>query len=82
MTAGARWAPNGRQIMFESNRDGDFELYVMNSDCIRQRNLTPKDLDDDEIEWSSGAPSWSTAGRQIYFVSSRPATGLDFELSS
>ena len=27
-----RWSPDGRSIAFESNRDGKFQLYVMNAD--------------------------------------------------
>jgi Tol biopolymer transport system component len=45
-----------------------------------QRNLTPKDVGDADADWVSRAPSWSTNGRQIYFMSSRPSTGLDTEL--
>ena len=31
---------NGRTIVFQSTRDGEFELYAMASDGRRQRNLT------------------------------------------
>jgi Tol biopolymer transport system component len=74
------WSPDGKQLAFMSAREGYASVFVMNSDGSGQRNLTPKDLDDDEILWSSRAPSWSTTGRRIYFMSSRPATGLDVEL--
>jgi TolB protein len=26
------WLPHGKQIVFRSNRDGNWELYTMNSD--------------------------------------------------
>ncbi|MDP6697990.1 MAG: hypothetical protein QF558_09570, partial [Acidimicrobiales bacterium] len=26
------WSPNGKQIAFESDRDGDEEIFVMNAD--------------------------------------------------
>ncbi len=28
---GAVWSPDGRRIAFYSNRDGNFEIYVMNA---------------------------------------------------
>src|SRR5262249_46005534 len=41
---GARWSPDGRQIAFLSGRDdpthGTLDLFVMNADGSKQRNLT------------------------------------------
>ena len=34
------WSPDGRQIVFQSDRDGNFEIYVMNSDGSGQQRLT------------------------------------------
>jgi Tol biopolymer transport system component len=34
------WSPDGRKIAFVSKRDGQAEIYVMNADGSRQRNLT------------------------------------------
>ena len=28
----ASWSPNGSQLAFASNRDGDYEVYIMNTD--------------------------------------------------
>jgi TolB protein len=76
----AAWSPNGRQLVFMSARDGYPSVFIMGADGGGQRNLTPKDPSDADVEWVSRAPSWSTDGRHIYFMSSRPSTGLDTEL--
>jgi TolB protein len=77
----AAWSPNGKQLAFMSSRDGYPSVFVMNADDgSGQRNLTPKREGDVDADWISRAPSWSTNGRQIYFMSSRPDTGLDTEI--
>ena len=77
----AAWSPNGKDLAFMSTRDGYPSVFVMNAaDGSDQRNLTPKSAGDADADWISRAPSWSTTGRQIYFMSSRPATGLDTEV--
>ena len=34
------WSPDGRTIAFDSNRAGNYEIYVMNVDGSHQRRLT------------------------------------------
>ncbi|KYG79796.1 hypothetical protein AWW67_10795 [Roseivirga seohaensis] len=53
---------DGKQIVFMSNRDGNFEIYVMNIDGSNQKRLTNNDVDD----WD---PSWSPDGAKILFQS-------------
>jgi Tol biopolymer transport system component len=74
------WSPNGKHLAFMSTRAGYISVYLMNADGSDQRNLTPKNPADLDGDWISRAPSWSTTGRQIYFMSSRPSTGLDTEI--
>jgi Tol biopolymer transport system component len=74
------WSPGGKQLAFMSARDGYPSVFLMHADGSGQRNVTPKGTGDTDADWISRAPSWSTTGRQIYFMSSRPATSLDTEL--
>jgi len=56
------WSPDGTKIAFASNRDGNIEIYVMNSDGSDQTRLT-EHLQEDN--W----PSWSPDGSEIAFGS-------------
>jgi dipeptidyl aminopeptidase/acylaminoacyl peptidase len=46
------WSPDGRKIAFQSDRDGNGEVYVMNADGSGQTNLTDNQAHD-------GMPAWS-----------------------
>lgn len=56
--------PQKAQLVFNSNRDGDFEIFIANLDGSNQRQLTDNQVTD---EWPSSSPD----GRQIAFVSER-----------
>ncbi len=58
------WSPDGKQIAFSSNRDGDSEIFVMNADGTEVRQLTNND--DRDVH-----PAWSPDGKHIAFVSDR-----------
>jgi tricorn protease-like protein len=58
------WSPDGTRIAFESLRDGNSEIYVMDADGSSQVNLTRHEAGDH-------APSWSPDGGLIAFESVR-----------
>lgn len=60
--------------------DGDTLGERLADDGSDQRNLTPKTPGDLDADWISRAPAWSRTGHEIYFMSSRPSTGLDTEV--
>ena len=53
------WSPDGRHIAFNSNRDGNTEIYVMGSDGTNLRRLTNHAAHD-------FFPSWSLDGLAFY----------------
>jgi Tol biopolymer transport system component len=45
------WSPDGTKIAFHSDRDGNFEIYVMNADGSEQTRLTNNPADDIGPAW-------------------------------
>jgi TolB protein len=58
------YSPDGRRIAFSSNRDGNFEIYVMNTDGSNVRRLTRHTGIDT-------TPTWSPSGTHVAFISER-----------
>ncbi len=52
------WSPDGKSIAFQSNRDGPYHIYVMNTDGSSLRQITSGDNDDRH-------PNWSPDGKTI-----------------
>ncbi len=64
----AVWSPDGTQITFLSDRDGNNEIYVMDADGSNEARLT-NDAGADQ------RPSWSPDGAKIVFKSYRDGNG-------
>jgi TolB protein len=58
------WSPDGTQILYSSNQDGDDEIFVMNADGSNPVQLTTNTALD-------RFPVWSPDGTQIAFASRR-----------
>lgn len=59
-----RYSPDGSRIVFQSGRDGQSEIYVMNADGTGQTRLTNNPASDT-------APAWSPDGSKILFTTLR-----------
>jgi TolB protein len=59
-----RWSPDGERIAFDSNVEGQWEVYVISANGGRLQRLTSNSASDD-------SPSWSRDGKWIYFASNR-----------
>jgi hypothetical protein len=60
---GPAWSPDGRKIAFAGNRNGHFDVFVIDLDTAAITNLT----DDDTYD---GAPVFSPDGRSIVYTAS------------
>ncbi len=57
-------SPDGRKIAFMSRRDGNWEIYIVNTDGSGLQRLTDNPAED-------GLPTWSPDGKMLAFMSNR-----------
>jgi uncharacterized repeat protein (TIGR01451 family) len=67
------WSPDGTKIAFNSTRDGNFEVYVINADGTGEMNLTNNPADDGSVI------AWSPDGTKIAFSTNRDG-GSNYEV--
>jgi Tol biopolymer transport system component len=67
------WSPEGELIAFETDRDGDFEIYAMNASGSGQTNLTNNQAAYDI------SPAWSPDRTQIFFRCDHTGERFDHE---
>jgi len=60
-------SPDGEKVAFMSRRDGNWEIYVVNTDGTNPQRLTENPAED-------GLPTWSPDGNALAFVSNRGGT--------
>src|SRR5688572_1379880 len=61
------WSPDGSTVVYQSDRDGNWEIYIHNLVTGPLTNLTQNAADDTN-------PAWSPDGSRIAFVSNRDGT--------
>ena len=50
----ARWSPDSKSVVFESKRDGNWEIYTVGIDGENLTRITENEKTDRNAEWSSG----------------------------
>ena len=60
------WSPDSSKIAFQSNRDGDREIYVMDADGGHPTDVTNRHASEEQ------SADWSTDGSKIVFSSTAP----------
>ena len=69
-----RASPVENQVIYESNADGNLELYLLNLDGLDLAQITSADVEPKRItynETDDGSPAFFPDGKRIVFVSSR-----------
>jgi Tol biopolymer transport system component len=75
ITGSPRWSPDGRWIVFDSNKEGQFEVYR-----VPAEGGVPERLTNDPA--TDGVPSYSRDGRSIYFMSNRSGSNQVWKMDA
>jgi len=59
-----KWSPDGKKIVFSSNKTGNYEIWVYNLSTEKSVRLT-------DTSFSNTEPCWSPDGKEIAFISNR-----------
>ena len=59
------YSPDGTKILFSSQREGKWQIYVVNVDGSNETRLSPEEVEREYV------PAWSPDGTKIVFQSSR-----------
>ncbi len=70
----AVWSPDRTRIAFSTNRDGQFELYLMDADGRGQLRLT-------QDPGADGEPAWLPDGSGLVFSSNRSGTNQIYRMA-
>ena len=65
------WSPDGETIAFWSQRDGSWEIYLMNADGSEERKLTEVESAGVPVRTNVSRPTWSADAAYIAFASNR-----------
>ena len=70
-----RWSPDGRGIVFASNKTGNFEIWKYDPTAGKAIMLT-------DTDFTNKAPCWSPDGKEIVFISDRRGQSEIWRMSS
>ncbi len=71
---GLSWAPDGTQVAYMSEHDGNWEIYLLDYPYGKVVRMTESRADD-------GLPTWSPDGQYIAFLSNREGTWAVYVMS-
>ncbi len=70
----ASYSPDGTKILFESNRNGNWDIFLMDADGENQKPVTSDTS-------QNRRPSWHPSGKKILFESNRNGVNRLYELN-
>ncbi len=75
------WSPDGKQIVFSSNRTGNYELYTVEAACYQQPETCEPGIK--QITYSTGrdiTALWSADSKQLAYWSNYPNRSSDLHI--